>query len=131
MKLRLGKVQVHDSLHIAPRRVASISPRSGSVRAGSSRQDEGGVEYPLTRVVNNPKYDSGRTDYDVAVLEIQGTFQLGETMKVIPLPAAGEDLPGGAILQVSGWGLTQVQYRSNQARHIQKQMTVVMSLPIF
>lgn len=85
---------------------AGITPKNGAVRAGSTNHDEGGVLYNLKRVTNNPKYEASTVDFDVAVLEIDGEFQLGETQAIVALPAAGDAEPAGSFLTVSGWGNT-------------------------
>ncbi|KAK3927104.1 Trypsin-1 [Frankliniella fusca] len=89
---------------------AGITPSNGKVRAGTTTREQGGVVYDLVRVTTNPKYDSSTVDFDVAVLEIAGSFELDETRAIVALPAAGEPEPAGSFLTVSGWGRTHEGY---------------------
>ncbi|XP_034237610.1 trypsin-1-like isoform X2 [Thrips palmi] len=83
---------------------AGVTASSGFFRAGSTNRDEDGVRYALQSITTNPKYDSGTVDFDVAVVQIQGEFQLGDTQQAVRLPAPGQANIEGLIVTVSGWG---------------------------
>lgn len=81
-----------------------MSASSGFFRAGSTNRDQDGVRYSLTSITTHPDYDSGTVDFDVAVVQVQGEFQLGDTQQIVRLPESGQGDPAGAIVTVSGWG---------------------------
>jgi hypothetical protein len=48
-----------------------VEPAALSVRAGSSRHDEGGSIHGVARIIPHPLYDPDLYDYDIALLKVR------------------------------------------------------------
>ncbi|GJQ88431.1 hypothetical protein Trydic_g10011, partial [Trypoxylus dichotomus] len=73
------------------------------VRAGSSFRNEGGKIFDVKKIIVHDNY--GSLDYDIALLQIQGSFiNQGIPANPIALPAPNQIYPGGTVSVVSGWG---------------------------
>ncbi|XP_015608818.1 trypsin alpha-3 [Cephus cinctus] len=81
------------------------------LRAGSTTKN-GGTAYAVKRIMRHPKYNSNTIDYDIAVIEIEGEFALGKTVKPVKLATA--EPTEGRVVSITGWGTTsQGGYTSN------------------
>ncbi|XP_028163849.1 trypsin-7-like [Ostrinia furnacalis] len=77
------------------------------VRAGSDDSESGGKMSSTSVYRQHPQYNPATSDYDVAVVRLTRPLTLdGTTMKAVTLPEAGQEVPAGTELFVSGWGDT-------------------------
>ncbi|XP_047118300.1 trypsin-1-like [Schistocerca piceifrons] len=75
-----------------------------ALRAGSSVRGSGGTVIEAAAVFLHQQYDSRTADYDIAVVQVNGSFTLGPNVQLVGLPAEGYDPPSGLPVTVSGWG---------------------------
>ncbi|GAB0098080.1 trypsin [Sergentomyia squamirostris] len=81
-----------------------------SVRVGSSYHNNGGTVFYIERIYQYPDYNSVLHYYDVSLLKLEKSLTplmlaSPSTVKAIPLPSEGYQVPVGAMITVSGWGL--------------------------
>ncbi|KFB42848.1 trypsin [Anopheles sinensis] len=91
-----------------------IVPYALAVRLGSSRHASGGTVVNVANVVQHPNYDSATTDFDFALLELEGELSFSEVVQPIALPEQDEPVEDGTLTTVSGWGNTQSVSESNE-----------------
>nr|XP_003705464.1 PREDICTED: trypsin-7-like [Megachile rotundata] len=72
-----------------------------TLRAGSSNKDWG-TPYGVKEIVVHSNYSSTTTDYDVALLKINGTFKFSRVIQ--PVSMAGVAPKAGVLVNVTGWG---------------------------
>ncbi|XP_321900.4 trypsin 3A1 [Anopheles gambiae] len=77
-----------------------------TVRGGSSTLEEGGIVFPVKKLVIHPDYDDSNLDFDVCVLRIGGTFQNKPNIGIIQ-PTSSGTIPSGELAIVTGWGATE------------------------
>ncbi|XP_047000820.1 trypsin-1-like [Schistocerca americana] len=75
-----------------------------ALRAGSSVRGSGGTVIEAAAVFLHQQYVSRTADYDIAVVQVNGSFTLGPNVQLVGLPAEGYDPPSGLPVTVSGWG---------------------------
>lgn len=82
------------------------------LRTGTSVKHLGGRVHNVSTIWIHPKYiySTRELDYDVALLEIEDTFEYSDTTKPIAI-AKSTDIKPGDVLIVSGWGKTKVGLR--------------------
>ncbi|KAL0860411.1 hypothetical protein ABMA27_009805 [Loxostege sticticalis] len=80
-------------------------PALFKIRAGSSIIDEGGELYQVEKIVIHPYHHMDT--YDLAVLKLSKPVAFSDKVAAIPMMESGEEVPDGANLQVTGWGLTE------------------------
>ncbi|KAK3916318.1 Trypsin 5G1 [Frankliniella fusca] len=85
---------------------AGVSPKTSALVAGSASLDDG-EEYKVVSIQAHPYYDAMTIDYDAGVVKIEGAFQLGDTQRIVALPAPGDAVPDGGLVTASGWGVSQ------------------------
>ncbi|KAL0860404.1 hypothetical protein ABMA27_009798 [Loxostege sticticalis] len=83
----------------------SSHPAQFKIRAGSSIIDEGGELYQVEKIVIHPYHHV--VTYDLAVLKLSKPVALSDKVAAIPMMESGEEVPDGANLQVTGWGLNE------------------------
>ncbi|GJQ74457.1 hypothetical protein Trydic_g21327 [Trypoxylus dichotomus] len=87
--------------------VVGMTVSNFGVRSGSSIRNSGGNVNSVSRIIAHASYSSSTLDFDIAVLQISGTFALGATgVNTIGLPPAGSRPAAGTNSVVSGWGAT-------------------------
>ncbi|KAK9307031.1 hypothetical protein QLX08_002483 [Tetragonisca angustula] len=72
-----------------------------SIRVGSTNKDQG-TSYRVKRIIRHPSYNSRTIDFDVALLEIDGTISFGPSVRAISL--ASRELSANTLVNVTGWG---------------------------
>ncbi|XP_049840152.1 trypsin alpha-like [Schistocerca gregaria] len=77
-----------------------------SFRVGSSIRESGGSVLQASSGFMHAQYDSGTTDYDVAVVQVSGSL-LGTNAQAVSLPSDGYDPAAGLAVTVTGWGRTR------------------------
>ncbi|KAL0810794.1 hypothetical protein ABMA28_010111 [Loxostege sticticalis] len=80
-------------------------PALFKIRAGSSIIDEGGELYQVEKIVVHP-YHRVLT-YDLAIFKLSKPVTLSDKVAPIPMMESGEEVPDGANLHVTGWGMTE------------------------
>ena len=93
-------------------------------KAGFSSQNNPGgnvQSYNVKRVVVHPNYNSLTFDYDVALIEIDGTFSFNTCVKPVKLISSQNAVPEatGNKVRVSGWGWTVPNQRTSSANQLQ------------
>ncbi|XP_016905487.1 trypsin alpha-3 [Apis cerana] len=91
-----------------------------SLRAGNSNKDQG-TRYGVKRVIVHPNYNSKTIDYDIALLQVDGTIQLNSNVQ--PVKLATSEPKAGTIVTVTGWGA--LKEGGSTSSHLMK-----VSLPI-
>ncbi|CAG2105443.1 unnamed protein product, partial [Medioppia subpectinata] len=86
--------------------VNGVDPADRSLRCGTVTKSSGGKDYKLTQIIIHKDYNlRGRYDNDVALLKIEGEFELGTSdSNIIELADDGSEVPAGEIVTVVGWG---------------------------
>ncbi|XP_055595540.1 trypsin-4-like [Uranotaenia lowii] len=77
-----------------------------TVRAGSSYTREGGLVFKVKEVHVHPNYDSSTTDYDVAVMRVEGEMR-GPHIRPIRITRSQMSYREGVVGLVSGFGKTK------------------------
>ena len=93
------------------------------IKAGFSSQNNPGSNvqsYNVKRVVVHPNFNSVTLDYDIALIEIDGTFSFNTCVKPVKLISSQNAVPEaiGKKVRVSGWGWTTPNGR-NPANQLQ------------
>lgn len=83
------------------------SSRQLAVRAGTSIRGTGGQVAQVAEVCSHPKYNpSNSWDYDISVLKLSKSLELGSSVQTIQLVPQEEEVETGTLGTVSGWGRT-------------------------
>ncbi|XP_047000779.1 trypsin alpha-like [Schistocerca americana] len=77
-----------------------------SVRAGTSIRESGGVVLMASSGAVHESFSTLTADYDIGVIQVDGSFPIGSNVDIVDLPAQGYDPPGGLAVTVTGWGST-------------------------
>ena len=72
-----------------------------SLRAGSSNMNQG-VRYGVKNIIRHPNYNQRTTDFDVALLQIDGEIKLGGNVQAVKLTNA--EPASGKLVDITGWG---------------------------
>lgn len=84
-----------------------------SIRAGSTRSDQGGSIHNITNIFEHPKFDPNLLDYDACIIKVFNQIHFDKFRQPIQLPYFGEPTPEGSLVSTSGWGLTMNSNESN------------------
>ncbi|KAL0810795.1 hypothetical protein ABMA28_010112 [Loxostege sticticalis] len=89
----------------------SRNPAHYKIRVGSNSIHEGGWLHDVKKIVIHPRYHV--LTFNIALVKTASVFSQEVTpviiVGVIPMMEQGEEVPDGANVQVTGWGLTQEQ----------------------
>ncbi|XP_033349426.1 trypsin-2-like [Bombus vosnesenskii] len=77
------------------------SPSQYTIRIGSSHKDLG-TPYGIKNIIRHPRYNARTIDFDVALLEINGTVEFGTNVQ--PIKPANTELLPNKMVNVTGWG---------------------------
>lgn len=92
--------------------IFSVDIISVTVRIGSRVSNAGGYTYETSLFSVHPRYNRTTFDHDVAVLRIpQGMTIDNNTTMIVDLVEGNTFVPKNTMLDVSGWGSTQVSSR--------------------
>ena len=91
-----------------------FEPKDLEVYAGSNDLKGNGTYYKLEEIIIHEKYDEPKFAYDIAVIRVQGSIALND--KVQPIELSPEEVPDGAITQLTGWGRLSVCFVSKLLR---------------
>ncbi|XP_017475799.1 PREDICTED: serine protease SP24D-like [Rhagoletis zephyria] len=89
------------------------TPEDITVRAGSVMYDEGGVLEGVSKVTIHPQYHNFTND--IAILKLNSPLKYNEAIKYIRLGKT--QVPEGASVTVSGWGLSPVGTLPEQLKY--------------
>ncbi|CAG0906313.1 unnamed protein product, partial [Darwinula stevensoni] len=98
---------IMDSTHVitAAHCCDGEGPGSANIRAGSNRNDRGGVLVNVADVLQHPSFDWNDLSNDICLLTLDEPLPLDDvTMKAVALPEQDQDYEGGVDVSVSGWG---------------------------
>lgn len=84
-----------------------ISAAALGIRAGSSRNNNGGVLIAVNRVLQHPSYINQANDYDITVLRLSSPLTYGNNIRPIQMPDYMETIQPGTRTWVTGWGDTK------------------------
>ncbi|KAK4881225.1 hypothetical protein RN001_004544 [Aquatica leii] len=85
----------------------NVIPKSRySVLAGNTYIFSG-ARTPVASIKEHPNYDDNTLLNDIAILVLEYPLTLTLNIKTATLPAPNYEVPTGAIVTVSGWGLTK------------------------
>ncbi|XP_059607796.1 trypsin-1-like [Phlebotomus argentipes] len=77
-----------------------------TLRVGSSYHASEGQVVKVKRSILHPEYERITINYDFSLLELEEPLQFSDVCQPIALPEQDQDVEEGALLLVSGWGLT-------------------------
>lgn len=78
------------------------------IYVGSNDLQSGGTYYKIERFLAHEEYNKPSFANDVAVIRVQGKIALND--KVQTIEYSSEEVPDGAVLQLTGWGRLQVSF---------------------
>ncbi|XP_050672345.1 trypsin-7-like isoform X6 [Leptidea sinapis] len=85
--------------------------KTAAIRAGLTNKREPESKVPLIpakRFMHHPLYNETNSDYDVGFIQLSKKLNLhGPKEKAVHIVQAGSEVPVGAKVIVSGWGLTK------------------------
>lgn len=61
----------------------------------------------MSEIYQNPKYDRYNIDFDISVLRVSEPFSFDVGIQPIALPEPFQEIAGGTLAIVSGWGTTK------------------------
>lgn len=84
------------------------------MRVGSSEYPHGGVYIKVIKVHQHQDFYKSpmSAQYDYSLLELSSDIQFINKAQPINLPKKGDILPDGAMLEVGGWGFTEVYIKT-------------------
>ena len=78
------------------------------IYVGSNDLKNGGTYYKIEKFKAHEEYNTPSFANDVAVIRVQGEIALNDKVKTIEY--SSEEVPDGALLQLTGWGRLQVSF---------------------
>lgn len=84
-----------------------------SIRAGTSRSDEGGSIHEILEIFQHPRFNPSLLDFDASIFKLDNAIQIDKFRQPIELPFFGELTYEGSLVSTSGWGLTMNRNESN------------------
>lgn len=87
--------------------IYDVSQNQVTIRAGSTDRTTGG-QVTGVKTITYPKdqFNIDTYDYDVAILELDTPLVFSETVAVVEMAAAGDDVIPGEVAKATGWGQT-------------------------
>jgi len=82
--------------------VIGQSVKNLEVFVGSNDLRSGGTYYKVEKYITHEKYNQPSFANDIAVIRVQGSITFND--KVQPIEYSSEEVPDGAVLQLTGWG---------------------------
>ncbi|XP_055301507.1 chymotrypsin-2-like [Sitodiplosis mosellana] len=73
-----------------------------NIYVGSNDLKTGGTSYNVDKKIIHEQYNNPAYAYDIAVVRVQGSIELNDKVKTIEY--SSEEVPDGAVLQLTGWG---------------------------
>ncbi|XP_055321368.1 chymotrypsin-1-like [Sitodiplosis mosellana] len=98
--------------------VAGQSAKNLEIYVGSNDLKNGGTSYKVEKIIAHEQYNKPAYAYDIAVVRVQGSITFSDKVKTIEY--SSEEVPDGAVLQLTGWGTLQVGGASPQLLQIIK-----------
>jgi len=75
------------------------------VRVGSYNRDSSeGQLIGVAQQIEHPSYNSGNSDFDIALLRLERPVQLNNCVGTVCLPQRGDDVAPGSTCWITGWG---------------------------
>ncbi|XP_031836558.1 trypsin delta-like [Nomia melanderi] len=96
-----GASIISSSWAITAAHCVGSAPSRYSLKAGNNDKDKG-TRYSVKQIIRHPQYNSQTIDYDVALIQIDGQFKFGPTVKAINL--ANSEPASNKVVDVTGWG---------------------------
>ncbi|GLH06565.1 Trypsin-7, partial [Gryllus bimaculatus] len=97
-----------------------------TVRVGSTERQSGGTVFEVKEVITHPKYNPGEHfDYDIALLELNGSIKISPTSQPVDLPDEGTPVEEGEVGVIAGWGSTDADLTRNCPQVASSSVTVV------
>lgn len=79
------------------------------IMVGSNKLKTGGAYYDAERLIPHEHYNTPPGSYDIALVKVKGPIQFNEKVKSIELE--DEEIPVGAVVQLTGWGNVKVSIK--------------------
>ncbi|XP_037041568.1 chymotrypsin-1-like [Bradysia coprophila] len=86
--------------------VVGKSPEIATILVGTNNLSSGGTYYGVERLIPHEHFDTPDAANDVALVKIRGSIQFNKHVKPIELDE--EEVPDGAVVQLTGWGRMEV-----------------------
>lgn len=76
------------------------------VLVGTNNLKEGGTRYAFEKIIPHKSYGNPRFAYDIAVLKVKDNIEFND--KVQPIEYSADEIAGGSVSQLTGWGRLSV-----------------------
>ncbi|XP_055321233.1 transmembrane protease serine 9-like [Sitodiplosis mosellana] len=86
--------------------VAGRTPTNLEIYVGSNDLKSGGTYYKADKIIAHKQYNKPNFANDIAVIRVQGSITFSDRIQAIEY--SSEEVPDGAVLQLTGWGSLQV-----------------------
>lgn len=91
-----------------------------AIRAGSSMRTMGGINVPVSNIVQHPRYNSNTLDFDISIMYLTKQLSFTNGIHAINLPRQGEAIAVGTNTIISGWGdLSESIPSTRQLQYVQ------------
>lgn len=84
--------------------------------AGTSYHKKNGTAVKVEKIILHRSYNYKNSDYDIAILQLENKLNFSKAIQPIALPNIGESISDDTMCLVSGWGDTDVLYRTKSLR---------------
>lgn len=74
---------------------------------GTNDVKNGGDRYEIQKFIKHEKFNNPEFAYDIAVIRIKRPIEFND--KVQPIKLLKDEVPDGALLQLTGWGALRVR----------------------
>ncbi|XP_046623669.1 trypsin-like isoform X1 [Neodiprion virginianus] len=97
-----------------------IESENVTIRVGSDYFHEGGTVHEIEYAIFHPEFNETTQDYDLALLRLNTSLTLSNSVQAVKLPSLNQNYPEGTIFSMASWGAsvflgdmtTQLQYIS-------------------
>lgn len=86
------------------------------VLAGTSNHKKNGTKIKVEKIIMHENYNDKITDFDIAILKLENELKFSKSIQPIALPYLNESIPDDTMCIVSGWGDTDLLYRTKHLR---------------
>lgn len=83
-----------------------LSAQDIEIMVGTNDLTSSGKYYNVAKLTAHENYNNPRLAYDIAVIKLQDKIEFNE--KVQPIELGKEEVPEGAQVQLTGWGLLKI-----------------------
>ncbi|XP_063834120.1 vitellin-degrading protease-like [Ostrinia nubilalis] len=104
-----GSIVAKDVVITAAHCLSTTNPLDYTVRVGSSYSGSGGQVLRVAKVLGHPDYNSNN---DIAIVWLSKPVTFSDKVAAIPMKDSNEEVPDGAMTQVTGYGATDPWFKN-------------------